>query len=62
MQKIRNIGILFGGQGHQRIGMANELLTRWPKARDWFDEAGEITKEPLLRFVQEGPQVHFTSC
>lgn len=53
----RTIGIVFGGQGHQRVGMSRELLQQHPQAREVFDEASEAVGQPLLRFVQEGPQV-----
>lgn len=46
---------LFPGQGAQSVGMASELLTRFPAAKSLFDRASETLGYDLLDICRNGP-------
>ena len=49
------IALFFPGQGAQSVGMGRELVEASPKARQRFDEAGQILGYDLARLCFEGP-------
>ncbi|TYZ60008.1 hypothetical protein PybrP1_002199 [[Pythium] brassicae (nom. inval.)] len=57
----RRLALVFPGQGSQRVGMAAELLTNWPRlTRDVLDEASEAAGVNLLALLRDGPQAALT--
>jgi [acyl-carrier-protein] S-malonyltransferase len=51
---------LFPGQGSQFVGMGQELASRYPVAREVFDEADEALGVPISRVAWEGPESELT--
>src|SRR3984885_11665782 len=50
------IGLLFPGQGAQKVGMGAELAQAFPAARRVFEEADEALGFGLARLCFEGPE------
>jgi [acyl-carrier-protein] S-malonyltransferase len=50
------IVLLFPGQGAQKVGMAADLATAFPAARDTLAEIDEALGFPLSRVMAEGPE------
>jgi len=53
-------GLLFSGQGAQKVGMAKSLYDNEPAARKVFDTANETLEFDLLQACFEGPQEFLT--
>jgi [acyl-carrier-protein] S-malonyltransferase len=53
---MRNLALLFPGQGAQYIGMGKDFADSFLVARETFQEADDILKEHLSRIVFEGPE------
>ncbi len=49
------LAFLFPGQGAQYVGMATDLMERWPEVRELFRRGSELVDCDLVRFVSEGP-------
>ena len=47
--------LLFPGQGAQHVGMGKRLVLEYPKAKELFDQAGEILGYNLAELCFEGP-------
>jgi [acyl-carrier-protein] S-malonyltransferase len=54
------VALLFPGQGSQYVGMGQELASRYPAAREVFDEADEALGVPISRVAWEGPEAELT--
>ncbi|MBA4156368.1 MAG: ACP S-malonyltransferase [Gemmatimonadetes bacterium] len=50
------IGLLFPGQGSHFVGMGKDLVERFPRARETFQEADEALGWSLSRLCWEGPE------
>lgn len=50
------VAAVFPGQGAQYIGMARELASRFPEARDVFRRASEAAGIDLYRLCADGPE------
>lgn len=53
-------GLLFPGQGSQRVGMGSELYTKLDRARKIMDDACDILGYDLKTLMFEGPQEQLT--
>jgi [acyl-carrier-protein] S-malonyltransferase len=49
------IAILFPGQGAQHVGMGKRIVEQYPKAKELFDQAGEVLGYDLAKLCFEGP-------
>jgi [acyl-carrier-protein] S-malonyltransferase len=49
------IAILFPGQGAQHVGMGKQIVQQYPKAKELFDQAGEVLGYDLAKLCFEGP-------
>jgi [acyl-carrier-protein] S-malonyltransferase len=53
---MKDIALIFPGQGAQFVGMGKELYETCPQAKEVFDKANEILKFDLKKLCFEGPQ------
>ena len=53
-------GLLFPGQGSQKIGMGKELYDKFSSARHILEEANDILSYDLKTLMFEGPQEQLT--
>lgn len=53
---MKNIALIFPGQGAQKVGMGKEFYETSPQAKAIFDEADQITNNGLLKVIFEGPE------
>ena len=53
---MKNIALLFPGQGSQYPGMGKELYDNYPKAREILDSINRIAGFDLLKVIFEGPE------
>jgi [acyl-carrier-protein] S-malonyltransferase len=60
MAKISKTAYVFPGQGSQSVGMGLDLYSRYPTAREVFDEADAALGFPLSRLCFEGPEKELT--
>ncbi len=58
---MKNIALIFPGQGAQKVGMGKELYESSPEAKAIFDKADEIIGNNLKQVIFEGPQETLTS-
>ena len=49
-------GVLFPGQGAQKVGMGLSLLERDPSLRSYLDTASKIVGWDVLALIKDGPQ------
>lgn len=52
---MSRIALLFPGQGAQHVGMGARLVQQYPRAKELFDQAGEILGYDLAKLCFEGP-------
>jgi [acyl-carrier-protein] S-malonyltransferase len=55
------VGLLFPGQGSQKVGMGRELAAQYPVARQTFEEADDVLGCALSRLTWEGPDEELTA-
>lgn len=55
------VALLFPGQGSQTVGMGRDLATRFPLARQTFEEADDALELSLSRIMWEGPEDELTA-
>lgn len=53
---MKNIALIFPGQGAQKVGMGKDLYETSLEAKAVFDEANDILKEDLTSVIFEGPE------
>ena len=53
---MKNIAIIFPGQGSQYVGMAQDLYNAYSQAKEFYTRAGEILGYDLAKICFEGPQ------
>ncbi|NQT55645.1 MAG: ACP S-malonyltransferase [Desulfobacteraceae bacterium] len=54
------IAFLFPGQGSQFIGMGQNLVSEFPKAKDIFEKVDEICQKPISKLCFDGPITELT--
>ena len=52
---MKSIGIVFPGQGSQKVGMGKELYETFPEVRAIFDQANEVLGRDIAKICFEGP-------
>ncbi|MCB2189332.1 MAG: ACP S-malonyltransferase [Deltaproteobacteria bacterium] len=52
---MARVALMFPGQGSQFVGMAKEFHQSWPRARELFELASEVSGLDLARLCFEGP-------
>jgi [acyl-carrier-protein] S-malonyltransferase len=57
---MKNIALIFPGQGAQKVGMGKEFYETSPQAKAIFDEADQIMGNGLLKVIFEGPEDQLT--
>ncbi len=57
---MKNIALIFPGQGAQKVGMGKELYDQSPEAKAIFDQAEKICANGLLNVMFEGPEDQLT--
>ncbi len=57
---MKNVALIFPGQGAQKVGMGKELYETSPQAKAIFDEADKICGNGLLKVMFEGPEEQLT--
>lgn len=57
---MKNIALIFPGQGAQKVGMGKELYDQSPEAKAIFDQAEKICANGLLKVMFEGPDDQLT--
>lgn len=58
---MKNIAIIFPGQGSQKVGMGQEFYQSSPEAKKIFDQADQICANGLSKVMFEGPEDKLTS-
>jgi [acyl-carrier-protein] S-malonyltransferase len=53
---MAKVGLLFPGQGSQRVGMGKDLYDSYPAAKEVFEEANEAVGFDLAHLCFEGPE------
>lgn len=53
---MKNIALIFPGQGAQKVGMGKDLYDANPAARAVFDKADQLMDGTLCRTIFEGPE------
>lgn len=59
--KMKNIALIFPGQGAQKVGMGLEFYQSSPQAKAIFDQADEICANGLTKVMFEGSEEKLTS-
>ncbi len=58
---MKNVALIFPGQGAQKVGMGAEFYQTCPQAKAIFDEADRICANGLTQVIFEGPEDKLTS-
>jgi [acyl-carrier-protein] S-malonyltransferase len=58
---VKNIALIFPGQGAQKVGMGLEFFQNSPEAKSIFTQADEICANGLSKVMFEGPEEKLTS-
>lgn len=53
---MKNIALIFPGQGAQKVGMGKELYDTCPEAKAVFDKADQVLGVELTKIIFEGPE------
>jgi [acyl-carrier-protein] S-malonyltransferase len=61
MGEMKNIALIFPGQGAQKLGMGLEFFQASPQAKAIFEEADQICANGLTKVMFEGPEETLTS-
>jgi [acyl-carrier-protein] S-malonyltransferase len=56
VERLMRVGVVFPGQGSQKVGMGGALVERYPKAADLFARAERVLGYDLLRLIRTGPE------
>jgi [acyl-carrier-protein] S-malonyltransferase len=56
VEPVMRIGVIFPGQGSQKVGMGGALVERYPHAADLFARAERVLGYDLLAIVRDGPE------
>jgi len=59
--KMKNVALIFPGQGAQKLGMGLEFYQSSPEAKAIFEQADKICANGLLKVMFEGPEEKLTS-
>ena len=54
------IGLLFSGQGSQKVGMGRDFYDASPSVRELFDAAEKVLGIPIKTYMFEGPEETLT--
>lgn len=57
---MSNVVLLFSGQGAQKVGMGQDLVERYPVAKELFDKANSILGPGLTETMFQGPDEELT--
>jgi [acyl-carrier-protein] S-malonyltransferase len=57
---VKNVALIFPGQGAQKVGMGQEFYQSSPEAKAIFDEADKICSNSLTKVMFEGPEETLT--
>jgi [acyl-carrier-protein] S-malonyltransferase len=55
MERSYRVGLLFAGQGAQKVGMGRDLWEAYPLVQEWYRRAEALTGFPLAQVSFEGP-------
>ena len=58
---MKNVALIFPGQGAQKVGMGLDFYQTSPEAKAIFDEADQICANGLSKVIFEGPEETLTS-
>jgi len=58
---MKNVALIFPGQGAQKVGMGLEFYLNSPEAKAIFDQADKICTNGLSKVIFEGPEEQLTS-
>src|SRR5208283_2382745 len=58
---MKNVALIFPGQGAQKVGMGLEFFQNSPEAKAVFEQAGKICANDLIKVMFEGPEEKLTS-
>ena len=57
---LKNIALVFPGQGSQMIGMGNDIFNNFKVAKEVFEEVDDVLKFNLSRIIFDGPEDELT--
>ncbi len=58
---MKDIALIFPGQGAQKVGMGKEFFDQVPAAKAIFDQANQVLGEDITKIVFEGPEERLMS-
>jgi [acyl-carrier-protein] S-malonyltransferase len=58
---MKNVALIFPGQGAQKVGMGLEFYQNSPQAKSIFEEADKIYGNGLSTVIFDGPEEKLTS-
>ncbi|MBD5634746.1 MAG: ACP S-malonyltransferase [Candidatus Eremiobacteraeota bacterium] len=56
MERLMRVGVVFPGQGSQKVGMGGALVEQFPAAADLFERARGVLGYDLLDVIRCGPE------